>query len=375
MNLFSELALPETYVSIPPQTDRETERELQAMGLGQMLREYAPGRVSRRFATRNLDHRHWIPVPLGVAEPVLELTTILPVFGVEEPCTIDIDGTPTVTTVVRPDQVLVELPPDAVKDSSNATMQWRSQFIETGTGLIIRVPTADPVGRLIKDARFFLHAQNAHVNVHRAAVSADATLNLDGRHRAARPLPVLAPRRTGGDGLDFRRRRTAHPRRTPGGHHRPGRPPARAAQCLVQARPAHRRGAAGLPEQFPDRLAAPVPGGDAAHHGSPRPGSPSRRPTTPCTTPSTTSSTKPSTPCSGVPASSSQSRRHCRTNGRATQGGTQEPGDRGSTRRPGAAVLGSRARSVQPVAAGAHAFHDRTRDPRCGPTDLPRARP
>lgn len=179
MNLFSELALPETFVSIPPQLDRETNRELQAMGLGQMLREYAPGRVSRRFATRNLEHRHWIPVPIGVAEPVLELAALLPVFGVEEPCTIDIDGAPTITTVVRPDQVLVELPPKAVKDSSNATMQWRSQFIETGTGLVIRVPSGDPVGRLITDARFFLHAQNAHVNVHRAAVSADATLNLE----------------------------------------------------------------------------------------------------------------------------------------------------------------------------------------------------
>lgn len=178
MNLFSELALPETFVSIPPQSDRENERELQPMGLGQMLREYAPGRVSRRFATRNLDHRHWIPVPLGAVEPEIELSTILPIFGVEDPCTIDIDGTPTVTTVVRPDQVLVDFPPDAVKDSSNATMQWRSQFIETGAGLIIRVPTADPVGRLIGDARFYLHAQNAHVNIHRAAVSADATLNL-----------------------------------------------------------------------------------------------------------------------------------------------------------------------------------------------------
>jgi hypothetical protein len=179
MNLFSELALPETFVSIPPQSDRESERELQAMGLGQMLREYAPGRVSRRFATRDLEHRHWIPVPVGVAEPLLELTTLLPLFGVEEDSTIDIDGRPTTITVVRPDQVLLELPPKEVRDSSNATMQWRSQFIETGTGLIIRVPTSDPVGRLIEDAQFFLHAQNAHVNVHRAAISADATLNLE----------------------------------------------------------------------------------------------------------------------------------------------------------------------------------------------------
>ncbi|NYG07745.1 hypothetical protein BJ986_002232 [Phycicoccus badiiscoriae] len=187
MNLFSELALPETYVSIPSQTDRESERELQPMGLGQMLREYAPGRVSRRFATRNLDHRHWIPVPIGVADPVLELTTILPRFGIEEPCTIEVEGTPMLTAVVRPDQVLVDLPPETVKDSSNATMQWRSQFAETGPGLMIRLPTADPVGRLIKDARFFLHAQNAHLNVHRAAVSADATLSLtDGTEQRVR---------------------------------------------------------------------------------------------------------------------------------------------------------------------------------------------
>ncbi len=186
-NLFTELALPETYVSIPPQSSQEHDRELQPMGLGQMLREYAPGRVSRRFATRNLEHRHWIPVPIGVADPVLELTSVLTNFGVEEPCTIDVDGTPTTTAVVRPHEVSLELPPDSVKDSSNATMQWRSQFIETGEGLDIRVPVADPVGRLIQDMRFFLHAQNSHLNVRRAAVTADATINLaDGTEHRVR---------------------------------------------------------------------------------------------------------------------------------------------------------------------------------------------
>ncbi|SKC66406.1 protein DpdJ [Krasilnikoviella flava] len=186
MNLFSELALPETQVSLPPQLDWEKDRELQPMALGQMLREYAPGRVSRRFATRNLEHRHWIPIPLEDSEPTLELTTFLPVFGVEESCTVEVDGQPIVTTVVRPDEVLVTLPPDDIKDSSNATMQWRSQFAETGSGMAIRMPMADAVGRHIKDARFFLHAQNAHVNVHRAALSADATLTMsDGSERRA----------------------------------------------------------------------------------------------------------------------------------------------------------------------------------------------
>lgn len=180
VNLFNELALPETIVSLPPQTDRETDRELQPMGLGQMLREYAPGRVSRRFATRNLEHRHWVPIPLGVTDPVLDLTTFLRNYGMEEPCTIDIDGSLISITVVRPDEVLVELPPEEVKDSSNAIMEWRSQFVEMGAGLGIRTPKTDPVGRLIDDARFFLHAQNSHVSVHRAAVGSTATLFLEG---------------------------------------------------------------------------------------------------------------------------------------------------------------------------------------------------
>lgn len=179
MNLFSELDLPETHVSTPSQQENSEVRELHAMGLGQMLREYAPGRVSRRFATRNLEHRHWIPVPLGKSDAVIELNNILPIYGIEESCTIAVDGKPISTTVVRPDQVLVELPPDHVKDSSNATMLWRSQLIETGSGMAIRVPTADPIGGLISEARFHLHAQNAHVNVHRAAVSTDAALAMD----------------------------------------------------------------------------------------------------------------------------------------------------------------------------------------------------
>ncbi len=180
MNLFSELALPETYVSIPPQTRRETEPKLEAMRMGQMLREYAPGRVSRRFATRNLDHRHWIPVPLGSRDAIVDLAPTLLAFQREESCTIDLNGTATKVSVVRPDQVRLELPPEDIKDSSNASMVWRSQFLENGVGLVLRVPTTDPIGRYLAEARFFLHAQNSHLDVHRVAIESDATLMVKG---------------------------------------------------------------------------------------------------------------------------------------------------------------------------------------------------
>lgn len=180
MNLFSELALPETYVLIPPQTRKETDDKPEAMRMGQMLREYAPGRVSRRFATRNLDHRHWIPVSLDDRESVIDLTPTLLAFRREESCTIDQNGAATKVSVVRPDRVQLALPPDEIKDSSNATMQWRSQFLENGSGLVLRIPTTDPIGRYLSEARFFLHAQNSHLTVHRVATESDATVMVKG---------------------------------------------------------------------------------------------------------------------------------------------------------------------------------------------------
>lgn len=179
-NLFSDLALPEGYVLVPPQGRDTTEPEMHAMGLAQMLREFAPGRVSRRFATRDLSHRHWIPIPKDVRDAVIDIPTILPGFRQDSHLLVDIDGTPTTLKLVRPDQLKLELAPDEVKDSSNALLTWSTQFTMTGAGLEARIPKTDPIGHFIKDARFYLHAQNSHVEVRRGAIESEASLMLEG---------------------------------------------------------------------------------------------------------------------------------------------------------------------------------------------------
>ncbi|WP_329073538.1 protein DpdJ [[Kitasatospora] papulosa] len=183
-NLFSELALPEGQVIVPPQNPWEKEPEPQAMGMAQMLREYAPGRVSRRFATRNLDKRHWIPIPYNTSETVLDLAPILPTPRRQEAATVDMHGQPVHLPVIRPDQMKLEDTPPGIKDSSNATMVWRTQLIEHGTGLVARIPRSDTIGALIHEARFFLHAQNAHVEARRVAVESEANIVIDRRGEA-----------------------------------------------------------------------------------------------------------------------------------------------------------------------------------------------
>ena len=179
-NLFSDLALPEGHVLLPPQRHDATEPEMQAMGMAQMLREFAPGRVSRRFAARDLSHRHWIPIPTDVREASIEIPTILPVFHHDSDIVADINGTPTPLKLIRPDQLKVELAPDEVKDSSNSSLAWATQFTETGGPLEVRIPKSDPIGRFIEEFRFYLHAQNSHVEVRRAAIESEASLMIEG---------------------------------------------------------------------------------------------------------------------------------------------------------------------------------------------------
>ena len=56
--LFSDLQLPEVLVRIPVQG--QTAARIEPMPVAQALREFAPGRVSRRFGVAHGGQRHWI---------------------------------------------------------------------------------------------------------------------------------------------------------------------------------------------------------------------------------------------------------------------------------------------------------------------------
>lgn len=194
-NLFSELSLPEGYV-LPERRDGR-DREPQPMAMIQMLREFAPGRVSRRFATRDLSARHWIPVPKDQRDASLDIATVFPSFSRDSDVLVLIDEAPAAMNLIRPDQLEVALAPDDVRDSSNASLNWQTQIIETGNGLAIRMPATDPVGQFVADARFHLHAQNAHVEVRRAALESEASVILDsGEERRVRTQFLLDGKRS-----------------------------------------------------------------------------------------------------------------------------------------------------------------------------------
>ncbi|MFV1362555.1 protein DpdJ [Mycolicibacterium elephantis] len=185
--LFGELSLSEVDVYVPSQLSRSTEPTIEPMGVAQMMREYAPGRVSRRFASRNSTHRHWIPITGDHPEETKEVSDFIHDF--------EIASTPKVIhrnrigryELVRPHRIDLTLVPDGIRDASNAQITWRSQFVEEGQGISVRLPSTDRLGSLISEATFFLHAQSNWVRTHRLAVESDATLRLDdGSERRSR---------------------------------------------------------------------------------------------------------------------------------------------------------------------------------------------
>jgi hypothetical protein len=177
-NLFSDLTLPEGYVRVPPQFASQTESESHAIGVGQMLREFAPGRVSRRFATRNTRHRHWVPLDLDPQSGPIDIDAHLPSYDIEVVATVPYDGRNREVPLIRPHVLDVQITPDDVKDSSNAFLSWHTQLVERGPGKAVRVPQGDPMGSLIRSASFFLHAQNSHVEMRRLALDTDVSIQM-----------------------------------------------------------------------------------------------------------------------------------------------------------------------------------------------------
>jgi hypothetical protein len=186
-NLFTELSLSEVDVVVPSQSSDPADVSVEPMAVAQMMREYAPGRVSRRFATRNAWHRHWIPVASDSTEDSQEVTLFVHDFDVSATPQIMHRGRMATYEVIRPHRVALTLVPDDVTDSSNAHLAWRTQFVEEGTGIAVRLPPADRMGSLIPAMTFFLHAQSTWVRVNRLAVESDATVQFkDGTERRTR---------------------------------------------------------------------------------------------------------------------------------------------------------------------------------------------
>ena len=176
-NLFSDLSLPEMVLHLPVgPPDGGYEDDVQPMGLVQGLREFAPGRVSRRFAIRSGLDLHWIAPPTN-ADGALDIGSFVDAWRREGSITIHgSEGGPVDLPLLRPTGVQAARPPEDIKPSSNARPVWRSQLLPSGSGTDLPVVEADPVGSILTGLTAFLHRDHAEVEARRGSIGSKGRL-------------------------------------------------------------------------------------------------------------------------------------------------------------------------------------------------------
>jgi hypothetical protein len=151
-NLFSDLNPPEVNIVLP-QPGGATPDEV-AMPIAQALREFAPGRVSRRYGISHAFERHWMCPALDQNHE--QMVPLEPFARLDRlgDWQISIAGSVRQIPVFRPRRLEVQPPPRDVVDTSNARLRWQSQLVAREPGLVFEPPRGSPWTPLIEDVRF-----------------------------------------------------------------------------------------------------------------------------------------------------------------------------------------------------------------------------
>jgi hypothetical protein len=180
-NLFGDLNLPEVTLRSPAQQTNSDER-FDVLPILQAMREFAPGRVSRRFGVMNAYARHWVQPGdfTRGGEQSLELRKVVSRF--DELGHFELhneNGEVVRIRCVRPREIQLVVPPIRVVDSTNASLTWNTQINPQVAGTPVDLPRPSRFAGVVSGIEFFAHNLNNPLEVRRFATQSKATVNFD----------------------------------------------------------------------------------------------------------------------------------------------------------------------------------------------------
>lgn len=156
--LFSPLQTPAIEVKTPWQPENP-----ESEPVSQGMRQFAPGRVSYRYAHNGRRDRLWVEPPLPVA-PTLDLAAFCDDYA-------DLEPPPDRSTVrlVQPRALTVIKPSETTPDSSYAEWTWHVAFRHDGDPAVLDIPGGTPWGRVVAEFEAFTHRHRCAQTVWRYA--------------------------------------------------------------------------------------------------------------------------------------------------------------------------------------------------------------
>ncbi|CPR10474.1 putative ATP-dependent helicase Lhr [Mycobacterium bohemicum DSM 44277] len=167
--LFSPLQTPEIEV-MTPVARREPEMEPVSQG----LRQFAPGRVSYRYAQRGKADRLWVSPPCSEA-PSLELHEFCEQYAELEP-----PPEQEAVRCVQPRALKLTMPAPTVPDSSYGRWIWGVGFRHVGEPVVLDMPAGGPWASVVSEFRAFTHRHRCARTVWRYAGEFAVERNSDG---------------------------------------------------------------------------------------------------------------------------------------------------------------------------------------------------
>lgn len=179
-SLFADLNLAEVAIDLPG-TGVAAHFDRPAMPVFAAMREFAPGRVSRRYGVNHRAERHWIPPSPDFSNASgtfdLELESIGTLQPLGDYQIRSGDGTVSLP-VYLPVSLATEAPPKSVADSSNASLKWHSQIVAALEPCWLSPPEGSLWSGIVPRIGFFTHALHAPVEIRRFATGASAEIGL-----------------------------------------------------------------------------------------------------------------------------------------------------------------------------------------------------
>lgn len=179
-NLFSDLNLPEVEIRLPQAVRSNSDPVM--MPIAQAMREYAPGRVSRRYGISHALERHWVCPELDQTDfqqiDLDQLHGPAPFYELDllGEWHIETDANRVSLPVFRPRTINVVRPNSSVGDTSNAWLRWRAQIVVQKTGLVLDPPVGTAWEGYVSAVCFYTHQNHSAVQMRRLALGSDADI-------------------------------------------------------------------------------------------------------------------------------------------------------------------------------------------------------
>jgi hypothetical protein len=179
--LFADLNLAEVRIELPLSHARQNHDEQHGMPVFSALREFAPGRVSRRFGVHYLTERYWVSPSDDALSGLSHTDLPIDQFGTYIPLgkySYWKDNVSVEIPVFRPLSLSPSTPARNITDTSQARLKWHSQFVPLGQPSWLEPPIGSVWINLIPRLGFFTHANHAPIEVRRFAIGSKAEVGI-----------------------------------------------------------------------------------------------------------------------------------------------------------------------------------------------------